>query len=57
MNKQDISKKMKGHVYERTIRGGFEKIRENVSPQEFKKHFSAVHKIGSVKGQPKYKYR
>ena len=49
--------KIKGHVFERSMHGGWEKVREGVNEKEFAKNYSRKHKIGSVKGQPMYKLR
>ena len=52
-----LEHKKKGHVFERSMKGGWEKVRENVSEDEFKKHYSRTHKIGAVKGKPMYSLR
>jgi len=57
--KHEMAKRMKGHVYERTIRGGWEKVRENMSSKEFEKsdYAKRKHKIGQFKGQSMYRLR
>ena len=55
--KNKALKKKKGHIYERTIRGGFEKVRENATEQDYQKHYSAKMKLGENKGKNRYELR
>jgi hypothetical protein len=46
-----------GHLYQRTIKGGWEKV-EEVSYEKFLKyHVNQVHKVGQYKGQPMFRFR
>lgn len=46
------------HLYARTIRGGFEKIRENMTQSDFETYYANdVHKYGKYKGQPRFRLR
>lgn len=47
----------RGRIFQRTIRGGWEKVRGDATRQEFKRYYSRKHKIGSVKGKPMYSFR
>jgi hypothetical protein len=47
----------KGDIYERTITGGWEKVRGDATRWDFDKYYSRTHKIGAFKGQPVYNFR
>ena len=55
--KKGMAGKMKGTIHERTVNGGWEKVRGDVTREDFEKGYSRKHKIGAVKGQPMYKFR
>lgn len=48
-------KALTGRIFERTIHGGWEKVRGD-APDSDMKHYGETHRFGQHRGKPRYKF-